>query len=73
MESGTIYPPRMPRDEKLIGPRGGETTRKPGQVKKTVWLHEDEADAVREAAFKERVSEATLIRTAIRRFFDLSD
>jgi hypothetical protein len=73
MESGTLYALPMPRDEKLIGPRGGETTRKPGQVKKTVWLHEDEAEAVRAAAFKERVSEATLIRTAIRRFFELSD
>jgi hypothetical protein len=59
--------------DKKIGPRGGETTQKLGQVKKTVWLHDDEAEALREAAYQQRVSEASLIREAVRRFFELSD
>ena len=63
----------MSDDDKLIGPRGGETTRKRGQVKKTVWLNDDEAEALREAAFKRRVSEATLLREAVRRYFELGD
>lgn len=56
-----------------IGPRGGETTRKPGQVKKTVWLNEDEAEALRKAAFDRRMSEAALIREALRRLFGIND
>lgn len=61
----------MPKNEELIGPRGGETTRKAGQVKKTVWLNNDEAEAVRAEAFRRRVSEAALIREAVRRYFQL--
>jgi hypothetical protein len=63
----------MAQNEDLIGPRGGETTRKRGQVKKTVWLHDDEEAALREAAYKRRMSEASLIREAIRRYFGLPD
>ncbi len=63
----------MADPEKRIGPRGGETTLKPGQVKKTIWLNEDEAEAIRRAAFDQRVSEASLVREAIRRFFGLPD
>jgi len=33
----------------------------------TVWLYDDEEAALREAAYKRRVSEASLIREAIRR------
>ena len=65
--------PGMADPERLIGPRGGETTLKPGQVKKTIWFNEDEAEAIRRAAFDRRVSEASLVREAIRRFFDLPD
>jgi ribosomal protein S21 len=31
------------------------------------------AEALREAAFKRRVSEATLLREAVRRYFELPD
>lgn len=63
----------MAEKGKLLGPRGGETTRKRGQVKKSVWLNEDEAEALRKAAYSRRKSEATLVREAIRRFFRLAD
>jgi hypothetical protein len=63
----------MAEERDLIGPRGGETTRKRGQVKKTVWLHDDEEAALREAAYQRRASEASLIREAIRRYFGLAD
>ena len=56
-----------------LGPRGGHTTRKDGKVKKTVWLHEDEAESVREAAYKEYRSEASIIREAIRHYLDIED
>jgi hypothetical protein len=58
---------------KLIGPRGGETTLKAGQVKKTIWFNDDEAEAIRRAAFEQHVSEAALVREAVRRFFGLPD
>jgi len=61
------------REERRTGPRGGETTLKAGQVKKTIWLNDDEAEALRERAFRERVSEASLVREAVRRFLDLGD
>ena len=57
----------------LVGPRGGETTRKPGQVKKTVWIHEDEAEMLRKAAYDQFRSEASLIREALRRYFAIED
>jgi hypothetical protein len=58
---------------KRVGPRGGETTLKAGQVKKTIWFNEDEAEAIRRAAFEQRVSEASLVREAVRRMFGLPD
>lgn len=63
----------MAEREKLIGPRGGETTQKAGQVKKTIWFNNDEAEAIRRAAFDQRVSEAALVREAVRRYFGLPD
>jgi len=56
-----------------LGPRGGHTTRKDGRVKKTVWLHEDEAESVREAAYEQYRSEASIIREAIRHYLDIED
>lgn len=64
--SGEVRPP-------LRGPRGGETTRRPGRVKKTIWLHEDEAQELRKAAYEEYRSEASIIREAIRRYFAIED
>jgi hypothetical protein len=42
-------------------------------VKKTVWLNEDESEALRKAAYERRVSEAELVREAIRKLFRLPD
>ena len=42
-------------------------------VKKTLWFHRDEAEALRLAAFQERRSEASIVREAVRRFLDLAD
>ena len=61
------------RPDSEVGPRGGRTTRKAGQVKKTVWLHDDEAESVREAAYKQYRSEASIIREAIRHYLDIED
>jgi hypothetical protein len=44
-----------------------------GQVKKSFWLNADEAEALRQAAFERRVSEAELVRAALRRYFRLLD
>jgi hypothetical protein len=44
-----------------------------GWVKKTLWFHEDEAEALRERAYKSRRSEASLIREAVRRFLGIED
>ena len=42
-------------------------------VKKTIWLHEDEAESLRNRAFHDRRSEASIIREALRIFLDLED
>lgn len=59
--------------ERETGPRGGETTRKKGQVKKTFWLNEEEAEALRRAAYEEKRSEASIVREALSEYFDLED
>ena len=55
------------------GPRGGKTTRMHGRVKKTVWLHDDEATELRKAAYESFRSEASLIREALRKYFAIED
>jgi len=42
-------------------------------VKKTLWLHEDEAESLRNRAFHDRRSEASIIREALRRFLEMED
>ena len=57
-----------------VGPRGGETTvTKSGMVRKTLWLHGDEAEALRERAFKDRRAEAEIVREALRAFLGIED
>jgi hypothetical protein len=56
-----------------LGPRGGQTTRKKGQVKKSIWLNVDEAEALREASFKRRTSEVSIVREALRKYLRLPD
>ena len=60
--------------EKPLGPRGGETTvSKTGMLKKTLWLHPDEAEALRKKAYEERRTEADILREGLRRVLDLED
>jgi hypothetical protein len=42
-------------------------------VKKTIWFHEDEAEALRERAFKERRSESAIVREAVRQLLGIED
>ncbi len=42
-------------------------------VKKTIWFHEDEAEALRLRAFKERRSESAIVREAVRRLLGIED
>jgi hypothetical protein len=42
-------------------------------VKKTIWFHEDEAEALRLRAFKERRSESAIVREAVRRLLEIED
>jgi len=42
-------------------------------VKKTIWFHEDEAEALRLKAFKERRSESAIVREALRRLLGIED
>ncbi|MEO1082757.1 MAG: hypothetical protein AAFY88_00800 [Acidobacteriota bacterium] len=59
----------------MRGPRGGKTTvSKDGNlVRKTFWLHPDEEEALRRAAFEERRSEAAIVRELLRRHFGIED
>lgn len=62
----------MPKER--IGPRGGKTTvTDSGMVRKTIWLHEDEAEGLRRRAFEERRGESEIMREALRRFLDIPD
>jgi hypothetical protein len=42
-------------------------------VKKTIWFHEDEAEALRLRAFKDRRSESVTVREAVRRLLGIED
>jgi hypothetical protein len=42
-------------------------------VKKTILFHEDEAEALRVRAFKDRRSESSIVREAVRRFLKIED
>lgn len=56
------------------GPRGGETTiSKSGMVRKTLWLHGDQAEALRLRAFKDRRAESEIVREALRRLLGIED
>jgi hypothetical protein len=58
-----------PRDDSAERREGITTT----GVKKTIWFHEDEAEALRLRAFQERRSESSLVREAVRRFLGIED
>lgn len=60
--------------QKRLGPRGGETTvSKTGMIRMTLWLHPDEAEALRQAAFKQRRTQAEILREGLRRVLRLPD
>ena len=42
-------------------------------VKKTIWFHEDEAEALRLRAFKDRRSESSIVREAVRTYLGVED
>jgi len=63
----------MTKGKPKIGPRGGTTTHKMGQVKKSFWLNDAEAEALRNAAFEQRRPEAAIMREALRHYFELDD
>jgi hypothetical protein len=64
----------MARRKANQGPRGGTTTvSKSGMVRKTLWLHGDEADALREKAYRERRAESEIMREALRRLLGIED
>jgi len=57
-------------DPKLRQEKAGITE---GGVKKTIWLDEDEAEALRLRAFQERRSESSLVREAVRKLLGIED
>ena len=61
-------------NKRRVGPRGGETTiSKTGMVRKCIWLHEDESEALRYKAFKERRTESDILREGLRQVLRLED
>ncbi len=58
----------MASDKKRATSRGGIT--KTG-VKKTLWFHADEAEALRREAFERRMKESEIIRTAVREYLGI--
>jgi hypothetical protein len=42
-------------------------------AKKTIWFHEDEAEALRLRAFKDRRSESSIVREAVRAYLGIKD
>ena len=42
-------------------------------VRKAIWFHRDEAEALRKLAFEERRKESEIVREAVRRYLDLED
>jgi len=53
---------------------GGTTTRlKSGMVRKNLWLHEDEAEVLRDRAHEERRTESSIMREALRQYLGIED
>ena len=42
-------------------------------VRKILWFHKDEAEALRVAAYEKRQSQASIIREAVRRYLGIED
>lgn len=55
------------------GPRGGLTTITPGgKIRKSILLNPDEEEALRDRAYRQRVTESSLVREALRTFLGLN-
>jgi hypothetical protein len=62
------------KSKPVEGPRGGRTTvSASGMVRKTLWLHSDEAERLRERAYRERRAESEIMREALRRLLGIED
>lgn len=57
--------------EPLRGRRGGTTTVTPVMVRKTFWIDRDAEERLRKESFRTDRSEASLVREALRLFFDI--
>lgn len=66
------YTPAMTRD-KTEGARQEKAGITDKGVKKTIWFHEDEAEALRLRAFKDRRSESAIVREAVRKLLGIED
>ncbi len=64
------YTTAMARDKDDKQEKAGITDK---GVKKTIWFHEDEAEALRLLAFKERRSESSIVREAVRHYLGIED
>ncbi|MCP4004692.1 MAG: hypothetical protein GY725_10890 [bacterium] len=52
----------------------GRTTVSPGGlIKKSFWFHPEEVRVLRKAAYEQEISQAELVRTAVRRYFGMPD
>lgn len=60
--------------EKRRGPQGGVTTITPGGlVRKSILIHADEEEKLREKAYKDRMSESSIVREALRVYLGIED
>ena len=61
-------------ERRLTGPRGGKTTRtESGSVRKTYWLEEDVAEALRDRAYQERRTETSILHDALRQHLGIDE
>jgi len=57
-----------------VGPRGGQSTiSRTGLIRKAVYLHPDEAEALRKRAFEERRPASEIIRQLLREYLGIAD
>ena len=58
----------------ITGPRGGKTTvTKTGLIRFVAYVHPDERQALRRAAFEREVSASEIVRKALRAYLDVED